>query len=372
MLHIEIDKEIIYPVLSQIQSLLEKRINLPVFMNILIKTTDTNQIKIQASDTELSFLATLPAKIIKPGCLVIKGKKIFEIVRELSFNTFKIEAQKNNVIYIEQHNSIFKIPSLDFQDYPKIGELDKKESHKILVADFLDVIDKTLFCASLDESRYHLTGIFLEQIDSNFLRFVATDGHRLSYIDVKKNTKLNLKEGIIIPKKALIEAKKMFSQAKLGDFLEIYIEKPKMLIVFKNQSLNIRLIEGQYPDYKKLILKQKYLEASIKQELFLQALKRISVLTTVRLKGVEFIFKKKSLSMRFSNPDEGEASEEIPCVFQGDKDLKIKFNARYIVDILQSIHDKDLIFSLKNSESSGLIKGKKIKNYTYLVMPMRL
>ena len=370
-MNIKIEKNSIFPILSQIQGILEKRSTLPIFSNILIKTDKKDQIKIYASDSELSFLVQLSAQIKKEGSIVLSGKKLFEIVRELDTEDFELSLGKNQQVHIKQASSSFKINGLNPEDFPSFPVLKQKKKQIFLVEDILEAIDKSLYCVSLDESRYHLTGVFLEQVSSNY-RFVATDGHRMSFIDVKAKSKdENLEHGIIIPRKGLQELKKMLAGADKKEEVEISIEKPRLLVQFKNQSLNIRLIEGQYPKYKSLLPKQVGQEIIVSTSDFLSALKRIAVLTSARFKGVNFTFSKNSLSIDFSHPEVGSAEEKIACDYQGEE-LKIRFNSKYILDILNSIHEEKIRIILKDSLSPGLIKASSRDNYVCLVMPMKL
>ena len=368
-MNIQIKKKSIYPVLSQIQGILEKRSTLPVFMNILLETKEKNKVWLYASDSELSFSDSLEGKVKEKGAIAVDGKKMFEIVRELTEGEFELKTEENYKVLIRQNKSVFKIHGLNPDDFPKFPPFKRKESHKISAERFLEVIDKTLYCVSLDESRYHLTGVFLERMDSKY-RFVATDGHRLSFIEIEGSGKEGQDLGIIIPKKGLIEIKKMLSSAESGETIEIGIEKPRILIQFKTQSLNIRLIEGQYPDYKKLLPKTKGVEAFISRSAFMSSLKRISVLTSARFKGVNFTFKSNSLSIDFSHPDIGEACEDLPCLYKG-KTMKIRFNSKYVLDVLHSIYEDELKISLGSELSAGLIQPKGRDNYTCLIMPMQ-
>ena len=369
-MNVQVRKEDIYPILSQIQGILEKRSTLPIFMNVLIQAKDKDKIRIYASDSELSFSAHFSGIVKKKGALVVNGKKLFEIVRELSPNVFELNLETNYKVKLQQGQSVFKIHGLNPEDFPQFPDLKQEKPQSFLVDEFLEVIDKTLYCVSLDESRYHLTGVFLEQVDSSKYRFVATDGHRMSFIDIKAG-KEKLKTGIIIPRKGLQEVKKMLSLAEKGEKLEICIEKPRLLVRFKNQCLNIRLIEGQYPDYKRLLPSYKGKEIVLSTEAFLSSLKRISVLTSARFKGVQFTFKKNLVSIYFSHPEVGEAFEELPCQYDGEE-LKVRFNSKYILDILQSLYEAKVKILLKDSKSPGLIQAEGKDSYTCLVMPIKL
>ena len=367
---IQIKKDEVFSILSQIQGILEKRSTLPIFANVLITAEDKGSIQIYASDSELSFSASFQGKILSPGSMVLDGKKLFEIVRELSAGLFELSLEKNQQIILKQNKSLFKVHGLNPEAFPAFPPFKKKRMQTLLVEDLLDVIDKTLYCVSLDESRYHLTGVFLEQVSGNY-RFVATDGHRMSFVDVKGEKSEDLKNGIIIPRKGLHEVKKMLSRAKSGDRLKFCIEKPRLLVQFKDQSLNIRLIEGEYPNYKSLLPKNKGKEIVVSTEEFLSALKRASVLTSVRFKGVNFTFKDNLLSIYFSQQEAGEASEELACEYKGEE-IKIRFNSKYILDVLNSIHEKKIKVSLSHSKAPGLIQPLSKNSYTCLVMPMKL
>ena len=282
-----------------------------------------------------------------------------------------MKASENFNLEIKQDRSKFKVHGLNPSDFPPFPSLKKKNKQTLKVGELLDIIDKTLYCVSGDESRYHLTGVFLEQLDSSF-RFVATDGHRMSFLDIKTDKKKEqLKEGIIIPKKALQELKKMLSQGEEQDTVDFFIEKPSLLVQFKNQELNIRLIEGKYPDYKQLIPKQEGKKIQVDRSLFLSALKRISVLTSARFKGVNFSFKKNKMSLDFSHPEVGEAFEELDCQHSGE-DLTVRFNSQYILDILHSMKEDKIEISLLDNRSPGLIRPEGKSSYTCLVMPMKL
>ena len=384
---IELLKDDVFPVLSQIQGILEKRSALPVFANILITAKSKDQILIYASDSELSFSSHISGSLFEPGTLVVDGKKLFEIVRELNSDPFHLSLGENFLIKLKQNQSLFKIHGLNPDDFPVFPPLKQKSTQKILAVDFLSAIDKTLYCVSLDESRYHLTGVFLEQTpqkkhhlkladkkakqDPLNYRFVATDGYRMSFIDIKGGESKELKKGIIIPKKGLQEARKMLSHLEKNDQVEFCVEKPRLLIKFKGQSLNIRLIEGEYPQYKTLLPKEKGKEAIVSTGDFLSALRRISALTSARFKGVDFIFKDGSLKMEFSHPDIGSAKEEISCEYPFKEALNIRFNSKYILDIVQSISESKLRIILETSIGPGLIQPEDKKNYTCLVMPMK-
>ena len=368
-MNLSVKKEDLLPLLSQVQGILEKRTNLPVLSNILLETNKKGG-NLFASDSELSFCGHFEGTVKKEGRIVTSGKKLFEIVKELPSGDFSLNSEKNNSVRIKGHQSVFCIHGLNPEDFPVFPKFKSEDNYKISVGELLEVIDKTLYCVSLDESRYHLTGVFCETLSKSTSRFVATDGHRMSFVDLASTTLQGLKGGIIIPKKGLQEVKKMIHSSGEEEMVEISVDKPRLVFKFKNQILAVRLIEGAYPNYKLLIPKEEGREILIDREVFLSALKRISVLTSARFKGITFSFKNEVLTLEISQPELGEASEQIPCKYKGEE-LKIRFNSQYILDILHSIKEKEVKIILKDSLSSGVIEGQGNERYKSIVMPMK-
>jgi len=368
-MNICVKKENLLPLLGQVQGILEKRNSLPILSNVLLES-DKQGGRILASDSELSFSGCFEGISKKEGQVVTNGRKLFEIIKELPSGDITLVCEKNNSVRIKGKNSNFCIHGLSANDFPPFPSFKQNKSYRISVTDLLDIIDKTLYCVSLDESRYHLTGVFCEQISPSTCRFVATDGHRMSFVDLLRKDLNDFKDGVIIPKKGLQEIKKILSSAESGEELELSLDKPRLIFKFKNQTLVIRLIEGRYPDYNQIIPKDKGKKIILNKEIFLLALKRISVLTNARFRGVNFIFRKNKLVLEISQPEIGEAFEEIDCKYEGDE-IKVRFNAKYVLDILYTIQEKNIIISLKDGVSSGVIQGEGNALYKTIVMPMK-
>ncbi|MCY4513417.1 MAG: DNA polymerase III subunit beta [Bdellovibrionales bacterium] len=375
-MNITVEREHFWPLISQIQGLLEKRTNTPIFENVLIKT-EGEHITLYASDSELSFSGHFPGKVNTPGSLVVNGKRLFEIIRELSSGAMTLSNESHRKIQITKGDSKFQIHSLKDEDFPVFPPVQTKDFQKFKAKELLESIDKTVYCTSLDDSRYHLMGVFLESFpkESKY-RWVATDGYRLSCMDTPMKQKLEFTDQqIIIPKKGLQEIKKMLSSAEENDEVDIAIEVPRLIVHFKNQKLGIRLIEGAYPDYKRLIPDDPGKEISLDREEFLAGLRRVSVLASARFKGVTFSFTKSKLTMEFINTDtQEEAREIINCESQTSK-LKIRLNSKYVLDVLHSMKKKRVKMFFKASSSPCLFKEEESeeenKNYICIVMPMR-
>ena len=371
-MNIHVNKENILPIIAQVQSLLEKRIVIPILANVLIKA-EKNSIFLYASDSDLSFRGQILGKVKKPGEIVTNGRRLFEIIKELPPGEMSLSSESQLRVKIKKDSSVFQIPGLKAEDFPVFPEVKTKKFQPFQAEELVTAIDKTIYCTSLDESRYHLTGVFCESFTKEgFYRFTATDGHRMSFINVlKKDSLLDFDGGVIIPKKGLQEIKKMVvGSEEEEEEMQISLEKPRLIVKYKNKILMIRLIEGKYPNYRQLIPKQKGQEILVEREEFLAALRRVSVLTNARFKRVQFFFRKGELLLEFSQQEVGEAKEKIKCVYKGP-DLKINFNSKYILDMLQSLSHKKVRILLKQEAFPGVFKGEGDENHLCIVMPMK-
>ena len=367
---ITVEKDSFLPLLGQVQGILEKKANIPILSNILIEAGKKG-VFVYASDSEISFSGALSGEAEGEGKTVVSGKKLFEIVREFSPGKISLIGGEKSAVTIKKDQSKYVINSLPPEDFPVFPPAGGGGWREIEAEEFLDVVDKTIYCASLDESRYHLTGVFCERVSSGVWRFVATDGHRMSFIDTPLQGGEGLEDGLIIPRKGILEIKKMLSAGE-GGKLSLSVEKPRLAARFKGQTLSVRLIEAKYPDYRRLIpeKQEERKKAVFNRGEIVSALRRISVMTSARYRGVNFEFEKGSLKLSTSHSELGEALERIDCQYEAES-LKIRFNSRYVLEALQSFSGESVEALLKDRESSLLIQEEKKDNCKAVIMPMR-
>ena len=372
---LQIKRDELLPVISQVQGILEKKTTLPVHAYILLEANKEG-LKVYASSGELSFLGHLSCKVENSGKAAVNGKGFFEILKEIpSGQTVNLIQKENQKIKIESQNSTFHVFGLNPEDFLVFAPIEAKKFQKIPVIEFLDLVDKTLYCVSLDESRYHLTGVFCEVLSSSSTyRFAATDGHRMAFFDLSLPEKdfVSFKEGVIIPRKGLHEIKRMISLAEEGESFEFAVEKSRVVVRFKNQTLFVRLIEGAFPNYQALIPKNKGTSVTLNREDFLSALRRVSVLTNERFKAVNFLFQNKKLLLEVFVPEVGEGKATVQCNWAKEKELKIRFNSKYILDVIHVLDEENVQIFINTASFPGVITGKGNKNYTAVVMPMTL
>ena len=198
---------------------------------------------------------------------------------------------------------------------------------------------------------------------------VATDGHRLALIEKTDSMAVENKSSVLLPRKGVLEIRKVLDE-KEGDFFLAVL--PKSAVMKKDTTvISIRLLEGEFPDYKKVIPRDNNNEAVADRITLLGALKRVSILSTDKIKGVKFSFSANKLTLSTSSPDLGDATEDIEIKYDS-ADVEIAFNARYLMDMLESLTDESVTITLKDALSPGIVRPLGVKDYTYLIMPMRL
>lgn len=260
--------------------------------------------------------------------------------------------------------------SLSAEEYPPLPSFEEKEYFDARVEALTGMIDRTGFAVSTDATRYHLNGVYFEHLENSVMRMTATDGHRLSFVDSEVFLKMpELKRGIVIPKKGLSEFRKLLNEATTS--VGLAFERGYVFAHMNGTYLFVRLIEGEYPDYRQVIPKSTDRVVKLAREVFTSALKRVSLLANEKSRGVKLSFQNGLVTISSSNPDMGEAREEIDAQYTGDP-IDVGFNARYLLDCLAVMNSEELEFQFKDRLSPGILRGAGQANHTYVIMPMRI
>lgn len=367
---LEIEKKELMNLIGKTQNVVEKRNTMPVLVNVLLEAAD-NKLKVFATDLEVSLTDQVSCKVINPGKVAVSAKSLFEIAKELSEGIILLTKKENNWLEIKQGKYHSKIVGISAEEYPIFPTYSGSNFIKIESEELKDMIDKTIYSVSNDETRYHLNGVYFEQKGDDGYTMVATDGHRLSLIRKKlqPSKMIGNGQGVIIPRKGLHEIKKLL-EGMDGDF-EIAIEGSQLILRHASTTLMVRLIEGKYPNYQQFIPQKLSQKICVNREAFLTSLKRVSLLANHKSKAVTLSLSQGKMEITSNNPELGDAREEIEIQYSG-KDMKIGFNAKYITDVLTAIHDVDVDFEINDQLSPGLMKPHNDANYTCVVMPMRI
>ena len=350
------------------QSTVERRNTMPILANVLIECHG-GAIRLTATDLEIGVRAKLEGEILSEGRVTLNAKKLYEIVREAPEETVYLRRLENEWVEIKSGKSVFKMVGLDAGEFPAFPDFSSESLIPIPATVLKEMIDKTAFSVSTDESRSSLNGAYLEESGGK-LRMVATDGHRLAWIE-RGVSSLGLGKGVILPRKGLGELRKLLEDAE-GGVVSLGFKGSMGLVVRDNVELFMRLIEGDYPDYGKVIPKDNPLRVRVEQQGLLRALRRVSILSSERYRGVKVEFKDGSMLISANNPDLGEAVEEVGVEYRG-KPLTMGFNARYLMDVLGVLgDDADVDVELKDELSPSLLRRDGDEEYIYVIMPMRL
>jgi DNA polymerase III subunit beta len=372
---LKIKKQDIVEVLSKIQSIAGRKTNITITTAVLIKA-NKNGISIISTDLETGFEGFYPAEVEKEGSVAINARKLFEIVRDFPNENININELENNWIEIRDDSNVeYKMVGMNSDDFPNIPGVEDLVYFDMDSAAFKKMIEQTVFISgSSEEKRAHINGIYFEKIEKEgvkkTIRLVSTDGSRLTKTDYEceKDVVLPGENGIIISKKGLNDVGKFLEQEGT---IKIGYNKSNFVLKKKNETIIMRLLEGNFPEYKDIIKRKEVFSVTVDRLMFLMLLKRMSILTSESYKGVIFSFKKGKLTVSSTNPDLGESKEEMNVNFDRDS-IEVAFNVRYFIETLNVIDDDMVKIRLIDNESPCLIEGERNKTFLSVIMPMRI
>jgi len=354
------------------QSVVEKKGTMPILLNVLIETKD-NGIFITATDLEIGIKGQYQGEVQKAGNITVSAKKLYEVVKELPEKNVSFRMKENQWVEIKSGKSVFNIMGVSAETFPSFPAYDEEEFMVMEASVLREMIDKTIFAVSTDESRYNLTGVFFAkhaEAEDQRMRMVATDGYRLSLIDRTMKTEIpGLEKGVLLPKKGLAELGRLLEEG--GDQVWIKLKNNNLIIKKENVVLIMRLLDAEFPDYNQVIPNQTKRHIRIKRSQFIDSLKRVSILSSEKTKGVKFHFGENLLELSSYNPDFGEAKEEISVEYRGEE-LTVGFNYRFILEVLNILTSEEIIMEFEDGVSPAVIRPANDEKHTCVVMPMRI
>jgi len=370
-MEISIRQEDLVRGLHLVQGVVERRTTLPILANVLIEPAEGG-LAFTATDTEVGLRAQVPGEVRKKGTMTLNARKLYEIARESAAEEVTIRTGAAGWAEV-LGGARYRVVSLDPKDFPVVPlgpEDGAGPAVRVAAGTLREMIDKTLFAVSTDETRFNLSGVFTEAAANDTLRMVATDGHRLALIE-RNLAEAKLPAGVILPRKGLAEVRKLLDDAEDAE-LRITLSDKNVRVLTPAVSFFMRLVEGEFPDYRQVIPAAARVTARVNRDDLLAALRRTSLLASERSHGVRFHFERGRLEVSASNPDQGEASEDVEVSYAGEP-ISIGFNARYLLDVLAVHAAGDVIeIGLTDEVGPGVLRGSQDPEYTYVVMPMRL
>lgn len=360
-------KETLLDELQLLQGVVEKRNTMPILANILMNVTE-NKVELTGTDLEVGLKTHFEAKVEEVGTITVSGKKIFEIVKSLPDEqviTFK--ENEDLMMEVSSGKSEFKILCLPKEDYPQVPEA-KFEKKIVLPLDKLKEMIDRVYYAIAQEQRYYLNGALLI-LKKNEVELVSTDGHRLSYTAAFIEDLAPAEDvRVIIAKKTLGELRKIYDEKVEFDY-----DENNLFFKVGNRMLISRIIESKFPNFETVIPKDNPHVLNLPKEEFTQAIRRVSLLSTERSKGVKFYIEKNLLKLFSSNPEIGEARDNLEVEYKG-AEFEVGFNSQYLLDFLSSVNSERIRLELKD-ENSGAIMRPELEGdikHIYVLMPMKI
>jgi DNA polymerase-3 subunit beta len=359
--------------LGHVQSVVEKRGTIAVLSNVRIDAKG-DSVSLTATDMDLAMVEKVPANVGKPGSTTVPAHMLYDIIRKLPEGA-QVEcavSADGGKMTIKSGQSRFSLGCLPVDEFPVMAEGEMPFNFSLTSAECLSLVQKPSFAISTEETRYYLNGIYVHAAGSDkdkVLRAVATDGHRLARIEVALPAGADGMPGVIIPRKAIYELRKLIEEGE-GN-VDISLSENKIRFVYGNAVIVSKLIDGNFPDYERVIpaANDKILEVDCKS--FKEAVDRVSVISSDKTRAVKLQLENGRLTLSASSAEHGTASEEIDVTFSAPK-LEIGFNSRYMLDMMANIEGDTAQFLLSDSASPALVRDTADVGALYVIMPMRV
>ncbi len=346
------------------------KIQLPI-LNYILFSTDNGRLKLSATNLDLGINYWLGAKIDDQGSFCLPAREITEFVSYLPSGPLNLSLKENTILNLKSAKSDSNFACLPATDFPDIPSLDEKNSFEIDLKEFTDAVNQIAFAAATDDSRPVLTAI-LCTFSTDKIRLVSTDGFRLSLKELPLKNPLNLDSEInlLIPARSLLEVVKL---AKGGGKIKIGLTKDTRQIVFvlENSEIVSRLIEGEFPDYNRIIPDKTTTKIHLNREEFISAIRQSSVFARESANVVKLTLKNNLLQISANAPQIGQNLVTVDARLEGES-LEIAFNYKFIADFLSICNGEEVIIELNEALSPGLFKDPSNPYLIHVIMPVRI
>jgi DNA polymerase-3 subunit beta len=355
--------------LHRAQGIVERKATMPILSNVLVTASKTG-VTVTAFDLDIGIVSEHPAEVQKTGAITVSAKTLFDIVSFLPEAQVTVKKLPNNYAELTSGAAHYKIVGMAPEEFPRLPKDDAAHPVAVSGSTLLEMIKKTQFAISHDETRYVLNGVFFEPREKGLVRMVATDGHRLALVERELVGDFKLKSGVIIPRKGLYELRRLLEEAPDAECQLGFAENSA---IFRKPGLSMvmRLIDGQFPEYQRVIPKEGEKQLLVRRDRLFDALKRISLLSADKSNAVKLSLSENLLRITAHNPDLGEAKDDLEVAYRGAA-LTVGFNARYLLDVLGVLDTDEVSFELGDEHSPGMLHPPGDRSFLSVVMPMRV
>jgi DNA polymerase-3 subunit beta len=354
--------------LSHVQSVVERRNTIPILSNVLLDAREDGSLRLMATDLDLQVDETVPANVASAGATTVSAHTFFDIVRKLPDGSQVELSAADGKMQVVAGRARFNLSTLPRDDFPVIAEGELPTRFELPAATLRQIIDKTKFAISSEETRYYLMGIFLHVAD-DMLKAAATDGHRLARVTVAKPDGADGMPDVIVPKKCVLELRKLLDEVE--GTVEVTLSATKIRFVLGHAVLTSKLIDGSFPDYNRVIPTANDKLLKLDPASFKAGVDRVATIASEKTRAVKISLDRDRVILSVTSPENGLATEELAADYSADG-LEIGFNARYLLDILGEIDGDTVEVHLADAAAPTLLRENDKSSALYVLMPMRV
>lgn len=363
-----VDRNVFQEAVQRTLGIVERKTTIPILSNILIRA-DSTSIRIVATDREIGLVADYEARVSEKGDITVNARKLYEMIREMEGEQIHFTTSGNNQAFLAAEKAEYRIPGIPADDFPDVRREDNIPCFTIPAWLLKGIIKKVFYAASTDETRPSLNGIFFKK-EGTICEMVATDGYRLSLVaqalPEEKDDGLSV-EGVILPRKGLGEVRKMVDDGE--GVVEMGVADHVMVVRKDTSMLRLGLIDAVYPDYRRVVPKDRGASVLIEKHRFLQSLRRMGVMSTELFNGVIISLDKGIMKLNSTNPDVGEANEEVPVDYN-DGSISAGFNVRYLIEAVDSMEGETISFEMRSDGGPCVMRVKGTDDHLCIIMPI--
>ena len=367
-----VKRDILLKSLNFVQGIVEKKNTLPILSNVLLQLKD-KKLSIVATDLDIIFHDEISdVEVITEGSTTTSAAVLYDILRKISLNSeLNFDLKSENKLSLKSDNSDFNLLCLPTDNFPTFSDEFDDQEIPLNNTKFLKLLNKTRISISNDDTRHYLNGVYFhitEDHGRNFLTGVATDSHRLSSSSLEIDT-VNDFKSLILPRKTVYQLCSLLSE--ISEKLIMQVGENKIKFKIGNMKLISKVIDGKFPDYKKVVPTSNDKSLIVASKEFINSIERVTSVSLDRKEGVKLIINKENIQLSVNSANSGEGNEKIKAQFNSDS-LNISFNSKYLIDIASEVEDKNLKMNFKDSISPVLIEDFSDKNSYYVIMPMKI
>ena len=377
-MRVNMSRETLLKGVGRTLGVVDRRGNMPILSNFLFQA-EGDRVTISATDLEVSFRGYYPAVVEEPGALTLPAHYCFNLIKELPGESVDLVGTEKSNLKMEVGESHYHLLGLPADQFPPIPQVTDQKLVEVESALLREMIEKTIFAVSADDLQYHLSGIFWERVQTEegdfILRLVSTDGHRLILIErpLPESEHFAIEEGILIPRKGVAEISRLLAEEEK---VSIGVTQKSLVIKVNDKYLFIRLLEKKFPDYRRIIPESFAIRFALNRRMLHDTLRRISLLSTERFKGVIFKLGENAAEVTFTNPEIGDGRETFPLTLEmGDPEglpMEIGYNARYLLEPLSAMTGETVFLEVNEKDRPCRLMEKDDPGYFAIIMPMSL